>query len=175
MTPKLLNADWNYWPEGRSADSIWESSAKSGFDGIELPVYDPAGQLSDERVATYQRLAQQHDLPVGTVLAWARPQRGADHPRQSTAIQRLTFAVPGGKMAVVIALRDMRDVDHWLSSPKRDEIYRPLDITEVMASEVGSEATRYDGVHAHSASRSWTRSQGLRLPVPPRPNGGFAS
>jgi sugar phosphate isomerase/epimerase len=68
MIPKLLNADWNYWPEGRSADSIWESSAELGFDGIELGVYDPAEQLSDDRVATYQRLAQRHDLPVGTVL-----------------------------------------------------------------------------------------------------------
>jgi hypothetical protein len=108
-------------------------------------------------------------------LAWARPQRGADHPRQTTVIQRLTFAVPGGKMTVVIALHDVHDVAHWLSSPKRDEIYRSLDITEVMASEAGSEATRYDDVHPDLASCSWDRSQGLRLPVPPRPYGSFAS
>jgi hypothetical protein len=75
----------------------------------------------------------------------------------------------------VVALHDVHDVDHRLSSPKRDEICRPLDITEVMASEAGSEATRYDGVHADSASCSWNRSQGLRLPVPPRPYGSFAS
>ncbi len=78
-------------------------------------------------------------------------------------------------MTVVIALHDMPDVDRWFSSPKRDEICTPLDITEVMAAEAGSEATRYDDVHADSASCSWTRSQALRLPVPPGPHGGFAS
>ena len=35
MTPKLLNADWNYWPEKHPADSIWRSSAALGFDGPE--------------------------------------------------------------------------------------------------------------------------------------------
>jgi len=34
VIPKLLNADWNYWPEKRSARSIWTSSATLGFDGI---------------------------------------------------------------------------------------------------------------------------------------------
>jgi hypothetical protein len=74
-------------------------------------------------------------------------------------------------MTVVIALHDVHNVDHWLSSPKSDEIYWPLDITEVMASEAGSEATRYDGVRVDSASCSWNRSQGLRLRVPPGPMG----
>lgn len=75
MTPKLLNADWNYWPEGHSAEAIWSSSSKLGFDGIELGVYDADVQLSAERVATYQSLAEQHDLPVGTVLFSMPPTR----------------------------------------------------------------------------------------------------
>ena len=75
MTPGLSNADWNYWPEGRSAESIWASSAELGFDGIELGVYDPAEQLSPERVATYQALAGQHGLPVSTVLYSMPPRR----------------------------------------------------------------------------------------------------
>ena len=57
MTPALLNADWNYWPEGHSAEAIWTSSAKLGFDGIELGVYDVADQLSESRVAEYLRLS----------------------------------------------------------------------------------------------------------------------
>ena len=31
--PKLLNADWNYWSEKHSAESIWTVSAALGFDG----------------------------------------------------------------------------------------------------------------------------------------------
>jgi sugar phosphate isomerase/epimerase len=74
----LLNADWNYWPEERSAGSIWASSRDLGFDGIELGVYDPAEQLSDERVATYRSLAERHDLPVGAVLYSMPPARWPD-------------------------------------------------------------------------------------------------
>lgn len=75
MTPRLLNADWNYWPEGHSAASTWGSSATIGFDGIELGVYDPAEQLSEQRVATYQALADEHGLPVGGVLYSMPPAR----------------------------------------------------------------------------------------------------
>ena len=80
MTPALLNADWNYWPEERSPESIWESSAQLGFDGIELGVYDPEAQLSDERLARYETLSREHHLPVGTVLysmpPWLWPSGG---------------------------------------------------------------------------------------------------
>lgn len=75
MRPRLLNADWNYWPERRSAESIWAASAEIGFDGIELGVYDPDVQLAAELVATYARLAEQHGLPVGTVLYSMPPAR----------------------------------------------------------------------------------------------------
>ena len=68
MIPKLLNADWNYWPEKHSAGSIWASSAKLGFDGIELGVYDVAEQLSEAKVAEYVALTDSHGLAVGSVL-----------------------------------------------------------------------------------------------------------
>lgn len=78
MTPALLNADWNYWPEGHSAEHIWSSSKAIGFDGLELGVYDPAEQLSEERVDTYRHLAAGEGLPVGTVLYSMPPTRWPD-------------------------------------------------------------------------------------------------
>jgi len=77
-------------------------------------------------------------------------------------------------MTTVIAYHDVDDVDHWLSSPKREEVFGSLGITvrtfvdpegskrtglimevpdmaklqEVMASEAGAEAMKHDGVHA---------------------------
>jgi hypothetical protein len=32
-------------------------------------------------------------------------------------------------MATVLVLHDVGDVDHWLSSPKREELFGPLGIT----------------------------------------------
>ena len=77
-------------------------------------------------------------------------------------------------MTTVIAFHDVDDVDHWLGSPKREEVFGPLGITvrtfvdpggsrrvglivdvpdmdkfqEVMASDVAAEAMSFDGVHA---------------------------
>ena len=96
MIPKLLNADWNYWPEGHSAEEIWTSSAKLGFDGIELGVYDVADQLSDAKVAEYVRLTDEHGLAVGTVLYSMPPTRwpdgGLGHPQQAATATELTTA-----------------------------------------------------------------------------------
>jgi hypothetical protein len=77
-------------------------------------------------------------------------------------------------MTTLIAFHDVDDVHHWLSSPKREEVFGPLGITvrtfvdpagskrvglvldipdmdkfqEVMASDVAAEAMSFDGVHA---------------------------
>jgi hypothetical protein len=77
-------------------------------------------------------------------------------------------------MATLIAFHDVDDVDHWLSSPKREEVFGPFGITvrtfvdpggskrvglivdvpdmdkfqAVMASDVAAEAMSFDGVHA---------------------------
>ena len=75
-------------------------------------------------------------------------------------------------MPTVLAVHEVDDVEHWLSSPKREEIFGPLGITvrtfrgdedskqvgliaeipdmaawqEVMQSEAGAEAMKFDGV-----------------------------
>jgi hypothetical protein len=75
-------------------------------------------------------------------------------------------------MGTMIAFHEVDDVDHWLSSPKRAEIFGPLGITirtfrdpegsnrvglmadvpdmaafqEIMQSEAGAEAMKFDGV-----------------------------
>jgi hypothetical protein len=80
-------------------------------------------------------------------------------------------------MPEVLAYHDVDDVQHWLTSPKREEVFGPLGVTNirtfvdpqgsnrvglimdvpdldaVMAvtqSEAGAEAMAHDGVHADS-------------------------
>jgi hypothetical protein len=76
-------------------------------------------------------------------------------------------------MATHLVIHDVDDVDHWLSSPKREEVFGPLGITirtfrgaagskqvgliveipdmdafqKIMSSETGAEAMKFDGVH----------------------------
>ena len=78
-----------------------------------------------------------------------------------------------GLLATYLAFHEVDDVQHWLSSPKREELFGPLGITartfhdpegskrvgliieipdmaafqEVMQSEAAAEAMKYDGVH----------------------------
>ena len=75
-------------------------------------------------------------------------------------------------MPTILAFHEVDDVQHWLSSPKREEIFGPMGISvrtfsdpagsnrvglivevpdmaafqEIMASEVAAEAMKYDGV-----------------------------
>jgi hypothetical protein len=75
-------------------------------------------------------------------------------------------------MATLIAFHEVDDVEHWLSSPKREEVFGPLGITVrtfrdpdgsnrvglivdvpdmaafegLMQSEAGAEAMKFDGV-----------------------------
>ena len=75
-------------------------------------------------------------------------------------------------MPTILAFHEVDDVQHWLSSPKREEIFGPMGISvrtfsdpagsnrvglivevpdmaafqEMMASEVAAEAMKYDGV-----------------------------
>jgi hypothetical protein len=78
-------------------------------------------------------------------------------------------------MPTVIGHHDVKDKDHWLASPKREEIFGPLGVTNIrtfvnpqnptqvavlmdvadmdavmalMQSEAGAEAMAYDGVLA---------------------------
>jgi hypothetical protein len=75
-------------------------------------------------------------------------------------------------MTTLLAFHEVDDVDHWLSSPKREEVFGPLGITvrtfrdpegsnrvgliaeipdmaewqELMQSEAGADAMKFDGV-----------------------------
>jgi hypothetical protein len=76
-------------------------------------------------------------------------------------------------MATYLITHDVDDVEHWLSSPKREELFGPMGITvrtfrdpdgsgktaliaeipdmdafqETMKSEAAADAMKYDGVH----------------------------
>src|SRR5450756_1278678 len=81
----------------------------------------------------------------------------------------------GDTMPTVIGRHDVKDKDHWLASPKREEVFGPLGVTNIrtfvdpqnptqvavlmdvadmdavmalMQSEAGAEAMAYDGVVA---------------------------
>ena len=128
MTPKLLNADWNYWPEGHSADAIWSSSSELGFDGIELGVYDADVELSAERVATYQSLAEQYDLPVATVLFSMPPTRwpegGLGDPAQAPpAIEQAVATARVGAEAFGCTVLGV-----WPGADTLDRTTRPAEV-----------------------------------------------
>jgi sugar phosphate isomerase/epimerase len=132
VTPKLLNADWNYWPEGHSAEVIWSSSAALGFDGIELGVYDADDQLSPERVATYQSLAEQHGLPVGTVLYSMPPTRwpegGLGNAAQAAlAIEQAVATARVGGEAFGCSVLGL-----WPGADTLDRSTRPADVWPTM-------------------------------------------
>jgi len=132
VIPRLLNADWNYWPEKHSAESIWTSSAALGFDGIELGVYDPEEQLSAEKVAEYQALADRHGLPVGTVLysmpPWRWPDGGLgsrDHAR--LAIEGAIATARAGSDAFGCSVLGL-----WPGADTLDRTTRPAEVWPTM-------------------------------------------
>jgi len=76
-------------------------------------------------------------------------------------------------MATHLVFHEVDDVDHWLSSPKREEVFGPIGVSvrpfrdpqgskrvglileipdmaafqEIMQSQAGAEAMKFDGVH----------------------------
>jgi hypothetical protein len=48
-------------------------------------------------------------------------------------------------MPRVLAVHEVKDVQHWLSSPKREEVFGPLGITEIKA-YIDPEGSRRVGV-----------------------------
>jgi len=44
------------------------------------------------------------------------------------AVRRMTL---GGTMPTVIAHHDVKDKDHWLASPRREEVFGPLGVTNI--------------------------------------------
>ena len=47
------------------------------------------------------------------------------------ACSRLALQHPGGTMPTVIAHHDVKDRDHWLASPRREEVFGPLGVTNI--------------------------------------------
>jgi hypothetical protein len=83
------------------------------------------------------------------------------------------YPTRGGTMPTVVAYHDVKDTDHWLTSPKREEFFGPLGVTNIrtfvdpenrtrvglvmdvadmgavmaaMETEAANEAMAYDGV-----------------------------
>jgi hypothetical protein len=87
---------------------------------------------------------------------------------------QLSLCEREGTLATYLAFHEVDDVNHWLSSPKRDEVFGPLGITtrtfqdpqgskrvgmiveipdfaafqEFMQTDPAAEAMTHDGVHA---------------------------
>ena len=76
--PTLLDADWNFWPDGLAPPAIWATCAELGFEGIELGVYDPDVELSPSRVAEAASLARHHGVAVRAALFSMPPARWPD-------------------------------------------------------------------------------------------------
>jgi sugar phosphate isomerase/epimerase len=72
---ELLAADWNHWPDGLMPLEIAATAAGAGVDGIELGVYDTKVELAPGRLEEWQRLAQQHGVPVRMLLYSMPPER----------------------------------------------------------------------------------------------------
>jgi sugar phosphate isomerase/epimerase len=132
VIPKLLNADWNYWPGKHSAETIWASSARLGFDGIELGVYDVQDQLSAARIADYITLADIHHLAVGAVLysmpPWRWPEGGLGHPQHAAeAIRGALDTARVGRDAFGCTVLGL-----WPGADTLDRSTRPADVWPVM-------------------------------------------
>ena len=71
----LVNADWNFWPEGSPPPTIWAECADLGFEGLELGVYDPDIELSPVRVAEAATLSARHRIGARAALFSMPPSR----------------------------------------------------------------------------------------------------
>ena len=108
----------------------------------------------------------------------ALEQAGGPSPTIRAPSQRLRWdTYPGDSMTSVIGYHDVKDQKHWLASPKREEFFGPLGVTNirtfidpqnptrvaismdvadmdalmaVMQSPQGAEAMDYDGVVAET-------------------------
>ncbi len=73
--PTLVNADWNFWPDGWPPAAIWATCAQLGFGGIEVGVYDPSVELAPERMREMNVLAGRYGIGVRAVLFSMPPTR----------------------------------------------------------------------------------------------------
>jgi hypothetical protein len=109
---------------------------------------------------------------IESVESVPHPQRGR-YGRPGPARCERPLGGREGTMATYVVFHEVDDVDHWLKSPKRDELFGPTGIThrtfydpqgskrvglifeipdmeafqELMQSDAAAEAMKYDGVH----------------------------
>ncbi len=85
---RMINADWNFWPDGFDRARIWHTCAQLGFGGMELGVYRADDELSRAVVSSTARLMAETGLGVEAVLfsmpveRW--PDGGLASPEAST-------------------------------------------------------------------------------------------
>ncbi|MGI8778399.1 MAG: sugar phosphate isomerase/epimerase family protein [Acidimicrobiales bacterium] len=65
---RLVNADWNFWPDGFDPFEIWHTCARLGFVGMELGVYRAGDELSAAGVSAVEGLVRETGLGVEAVL-----------------------------------------------------------------------------------------------------------
>jgi sugar phosphate isomerase/epimerase len=135
VRPRLINADWNFWPEGHAPEAIWSLSAKLGFDGIELGVYDPTEQLSDALVETYRGLAEEQALTVETVLYSMPPTRWPDGGLADPAIAPKAIEAALTTARVASEAFGCHVLGIW---PGADVLTRGTDIATAWTTLVGS-------------------------------------
>ena len=66
--PRLVNADWNFWPDGFDRRDIWQTCARLGFDAMEVGVYSPHDELSPTAMRTIGGMTAETGLAVQAVL-----------------------------------------------------------------------------------------------------------
>lgn len=65
---RVVDADWNHWPDGWDDARIWQLAQNLGVAGIEVGVYDVTVELSAARTAERDRLADRHGVRVASLL-----------------------------------------------------------------------------------------------------------
>ncbi len=161
-------ADYNRWyPVFTEHEAVRRQHGATGHS-ISREVADPNTVVIVNDFAT---LEGANAFSRDPSLAAAMEQGGVDGAPQ-VWIAREAEARQYG--ATLVLLHDVDDVDHWLSSPRREELFGPLGITartfvvdrtkgkrvglivdvpsmdifqDVLTSEAAAEAMKYDGVH----------------------------
>lgn len=72
---RVLDADWNHWPDGLSDRETVAAAAAGGFAGLEVGVYRADQELEPSRVERLQRLGETHRCPVSALLVSLPPER----------------------------------------------------------------------------------------------------
>jgi len=84
----MVNADWNFWPDGFDRARIWHTCARLGFVGMELGVYRADDELSPAAMSATEALVAETALGVEAVLFSMPPGRWPDGGLASPAASK---------------------------------------------------------------------------------------